>query len=374
MTLPNWFNLSKTATDPQTIGEAIAEAIDNHNADTEAHLGVDESLETHRENAVIDHPAESVVNDKLEIGARRYVAIVDPTSEENFDTIESALAYAISIGGGTIYLAPGTHYLSGAVSWPESCSIEGSSALTSIISAGHTSGEYISFDFDDTDPAGRIYFENIVFDNLAGGALYEESTSDQSRYPIVLRGCVNLNSAALVVSRFSQYVFDSCGLNTGTTPLIYSSSRVKLQNTTVFALDLTENQELFTISPHTGSVLVIDIESSQILYDVDYTHDIFDGRRVVSGVITNNIFYGVQLRGADFWSCFISNNNIGLDSDDYFNQAGQQSVFIGNKFSGGTGNLLRFTGASVENVALGNIVGTSISDSGTGNVIANNIL
>lgn len=373
MGLPNWLNLSKSATDPQTIPEAIAEAIANHNADTEAHLGTEESLETHRANTVIDHPAESVVNDKLDISARKYVAIVDPASDEDFDTIEGALAYAQFLGGGTIYLAPGTHYLNGAISWPETCSIEGSSALTSIISAGHTSGEYISFDFDNTEPAGRIFFENIVFDNLAGGALYEESTSDKSRNPIELIGCVNLNAQLLTVSRTSEYIFNKCGLNTGTNPLIASSSRVKLENTTVRALNLSQDQELFTISPHSGSVLIIDIESSDIQYDVDQTHDIFDGRRVISGVITNNVFYAVQMRGADFWACFISNNNIGLDNDDYVNQAGQRSVFMGNRLSGGTGNLLRFTSASEENIAIGNIVQTAISDSGTGNVIANNI-
>ena len=73
-----WENLPRALDDTQTISEAIGEAIADHNADNTAHLGEDESLQSHRAAEIINHLAESVGNDKLATNSRRYVAIVDP--------------------------------------------------------------------------------------------------------------------------------------------------------------------------------------------------------------------------------------------------------------------------------------------------------
>lgn len=62
---PVWGNLGKAQDNPQTIDEAIAAAIAVHEADSEAHTGVGESLETHKTQEVLDHPAGSVVTDKF---------------------------------------------------------------------------------------------------------------------------------------------------------------------------------------------------------------------------------------------------------------------------------------------------------------------
>lgn len=66
MAEPTWDALAKNQTDPQLITEYITAAIAAHEADPEAHLGPGESLEQHKTNDVIDHPAFSIVNDKLE--------------------------------------------------------------------------------------------------------------------------------------------------------------------------------------------------------------------------------------------------------------------------------------------------------------------
>jgi hypothetical protein len=65
MTLPVWGQQEKSLDDDQTIDEAIAEAIAEHEADPEAHLGAGESLEQHKTEDMIDHPAGSVASDKL---------------------------------------------------------------------------------------------------------------------------------------------------------------------------------------------------------------------------------------------------------------------------------------------------------------------
>lgn len=64
----NWGSLPKAQDDPQTINQAIDQAISAHESDPTAHLGVGESLEQHKTNEVIDHPALSIVTDKVKAG------------------------------------------------------------------------------------------------------------------------------------------------------------------------------------------------------------------------------------------------------------------------------------------------------------------
>jgi hypothetical protein len=59
-----WGMEAKSATDPETIEEAIARLIAVHEADSSSHLGAGESLEAHKSSDVIDHLVGSVVNDK----------------------------------------------------------------------------------------------------------------------------------------------------------------------------------------------------------------------------------------------------------------------------------------------------------------------
>lgn len=79
MALPLWGQQEKSQDSTQTIEEAIAEAIANHEADSEAHLGSGESLETHKQEDIIDHPAGSVLPDKWTFS--------DLDFETNFETL-----------------------------------------------------------------------------------------------------------------------------------------------------------------------------------------------------------------------------------------------------------------------------------------------
>lgn len=72
MTLPVWGQQQKSQVDSQTIDEAIAAAIATHEEDPTAHLGDGESLAAHKADEVIDHPASSVVTDKVPDGGLSY--------------------------------------------------------------------------------------------------------------------------------------------------------------------------------------------------------------------------------------------------------------------------------------------------------------
>lgn len=104
-----WGTLNRAVNDPTLIDEAIGEAVAAHNDDPDAHLGPTQALQSHRAAEIIDHLAESVVNDKIKSNARTYIAIVDNTSDADFATVEDACDYAFSKGGGSIFVRRGTY-------------------------------------------------------------------------------------------------------------------------------------------------------------------------------------------------------------------------------------------------------------------------
>jgi len=61
---PVWGGLAKAQDDPETIEEAIARMIDEHDDDADAHVEEGQSLTLHRANEVVDHPEGSVLADK----------------------------------------------------------------------------------------------------------------------------------------------------------------------------------------------------------------------------------------------------------------------------------------------------------------------
>ena len=65
MAVTLWGLLKKSTTDSETIEDAVGRLIAEHEADPTAHLGTGESLAAHKSAEVIDHPAESVLADKL---------------------------------------------------------------------------------------------------------------------------------------------------------------------------------------------------------------------------------------------------------------------------------------------------------------------
>jgi hypothetical protein len=60
-----WGLLQKSQIDDETIEEAIARLITEHNADETAHLEVGQSLQSHKASVIIDHIVDSVVTDKI---------------------------------------------------------------------------------------------------------------------------------------------------------------------------------------------------------------------------------------------------------------------------------------------------------------------
>lgn len=67
MSIEVWGEMPKSQIDPEKPEEMVARLIAEHEADPEAHTGENESLQAHRQNEIIDHPAYSVIDDKIKI-------------------------------------------------------------------------------------------------------------------------------------------------------------------------------------------------------------------------------------------------------------------------------------------------------------------
>jgi len=65
MAEPNWGLLEKSQVDDETIEEAIDRLIDAHLADINAHIESGQSLYAHKSASTVDHPADSIVTDKI---------------------------------------------------------------------------------------------------------------------------------------------------------------------------------------------------------------------------------------------------------------------------------------------------------------------
>ncbi len=81
MSIETWSGLQRSATDPETIEQAIARLIQAHDDDTTAHVDTGQSLDLHKTATIIDHPAGSVVADKFNAG--------DVTINTQFDSLDS---------------------------------------------------------------------------------------------------------------------------------------------------------------------------------------------------------------------------------------------------------------------------------------------
>ncbi len=88
MAEPVWGALQKSQIDNETIEQAIARIIQDHEDDANAHIEAGESLETHKAEDVVDHPQSSIVPDKL-INKNKYF-------HTTFDSLD---AWTLSVFG-----------------------------------------------------------------------------------------------------------------------------------------------------------------------------------------------------------------------------------------------------------------------------------
>jgi parallel beta-helix repeat protein len=106
MAVPTWGMLAKSQTDPETIEEAIARLVQEHNENEEAHLGPGQSLYSHKASEIIDHLVNSVLAEKLHVSAQVAECVVALTGGD-YTTIQDAL----NDGNKRIYVKAGVYVI-----------------------------------------------------------------------------------------------------------------------------------------------------------------------------------------------------------------------------------------------------------------------
>lgn len=228
-----WGTLAKAVNDPTLIDEAIATAVQAHDDDPDAHLEVGQALTTHRAAEIIDHLAESIVNDKLHHTARAYAAVVGSGVEGDYETLQAAIEYVTGIGGGTILVRPGTYYLAGAVPLPVSINIVGFDPESTIIHGGFTGTNFLQITDDAVASQKTQYFENLTFYNDGGGVFH--STITELTYKTTARfiGCAFNGGGQYVYTETTHFYFDNCTMSIDGTEAVAGFEYIQFDNCSV---------------------------------------------------------------------------------------------------------------------------------------------
>lgn len=101
-----WGDLLKSQVDNETIEQAIARIIAEHNDDEESHLATGQSLQSHKASDIIDHLAESIITDKLadqavSIDHMKWDRLV---VESRFESLDAINQYVTGSGAIVQYL------------------------------------------------------------------------------------------------------------------------------------------------------------------------------------------------------------------------------------------------------------------------------
>lgn len=368
-----WENIPKSQADNETIEEAIAAGIDAHNADTDAHMQPNESLEQHRDNSIIDHPEKSIPNDKNTILPRRFVAIVDPTDSEEFDTIVDAVNAAINEGGGLVRIVGGTHTVSSDLTIPTGVYLVGEPDLSTIVECDSGVSAKIIFERKG-NPSSVLYgAENIVFDSTNNGVFNFVDGTGSDDNELWFRYCVFLASGNCMPDANMIVNFNNCTVEMQSNFTIRTDTTFRV-NECVFEPEASASDCVFATT-QTGGTTIDDIiiNDSRFTGVVGESNNFIEDIHLRSGSITTNNFDDARFYSCEFEDTLISDNFIHFWSGTFLYITKAGCIISGNHISGGTGDRLRISNLATDCVAIGNVILTPIEDEGDQSTLMANV-
>lgn len=370
-----WAGLQRANNDPTTIDEAIAEGIAAHNDDVDAHLGADQSLQSHRASEIIDHRAESVVNDKIKPSARVYTAIVDPSSESDFGSIEAAVEYTLSKLGGVIYIVSGTHYISTTIEIPLGISIVGDGIGNTIIECSVTGGPALLTAGDELGAARTTTIRGLSFDRVTGSVLATDDASAALARSVRVEDCGFENGGSYIVNATEKLLVDRCQFEMNTTAaMVVTDLTISDSNFTGAGAGIALAQH---VAATDGAKLrmtncTLTGTGSQMITGTFSNSEINGGR---IGLLTdtvplcrendiNNRIIGVEIIANGDNDLYIRGRYCRIESNDFTGENGDESL-----------GFIRMALASSKNLFVNNIINQRFgSDRGVQNIIQNVII
>lgn len=370
-----WGNLGRAVNDPTLIDEAIALAVAAHGDDPDAHLGPYASLNSHRAAKIIDHRAESVVNDKLAARARRYTAIVDPLSESDFDTIEAAHTYVLTKGGGSIFIVPGTYYLSTILELNGTVNFYGADADTTIITTDFDTGKYFRTGYWSAGWTGNYVFEDLQFNALSSNVFMANGVLPLANDTVYFRSCIFRGAGAYFNYAGIESVFIDCVFYLTTIGAIQPASYATLRDCKVATTSTSGNLRLFDVNLY-GEVgnVIIDNLSSRLIDELTFTGSIeYFGGSFMYGVRISNSTLGYFKSSAEYYdTCVFSKNVINLKSGQILALDGGGTILEGNDINGSVTPSVVLASTSSLFILDNNYLNGVPTDNGTNNIIGIN--
>lgn len=368
-----WGDKSRTVNDPTLIDEAIEQAVSSHNDDPDAHLGEEQALQSHRAAEIIDHLAESVVNDKIHSAARAYIAIVGSGQDGDFDTIQAAVAYAAGVGGGTILLMAGSYYLSQNINLPTNINLYAADPeATTVYCNGASNRQFIIVD-DLVTGQLTSYIENITFVALSDGVFTQNSTAVSGFARNYFKNCKFTGGYNYFSTKYNRVIINDCSIEIGSSAAIKSNYYYDINN--LFMTVKTGRTSCWLVAANANGAQLsgITIRNSK-LQATEANNFYFTSIPQPDEITLLDTTINV-LNTANWTNSFMSIRDckINVKSTQKFNlPAGSgHSNFVGNFISGGTSpNLVIYASYSI---ITNNIVKGTPTNSGTGNIVANNI-
>lgn len=367
-----WGNLQRANNDPTVIDQAIAEAVAAHNDDADSHLEAGQSLESHRAADIIDHRAQSVVNDKIRASARAYVAIVNPGAEGDFDTLNSAVEFAIESGGGTILIMPGTHYVTGTLYIPTTVNLKGLDSDTTTIIAGSAAGNVISFYAEATAGLDQSVIDNLAFSTSGGHALTVDLSRQTGRDALLFSRCIFKGGGRYMQATPNGIKFDSCDFYCSTVYALELSNRITMTDCRTYVAGVTTGRRFLTQDTSYGEV------NEYVFKDCSFG----SGTGWLGAYIDFSFTQIVQIVNSDLrqlgpviipeGESYIGGSVFVFTATGYLSFLSGNHRIIGNLFAGGTGARVRLQ-TDTERCVVGlNVIPGTVTNAGTGNVVANN--
>ncbi len=368
-----WGNLARATNDPTIIDEAISEAVNAHNDDPDAHLEAGQALQSHRAAEIIDHRAESVVNDKLASASRAYTAIVGTGLEGDFDTIESAINYVDSIGGGVILIESGTHHLSGQVELPSSVSLIGRDADNTFITANVGGGSYLYITNTAVGDQATMNIANITFIGDTDEILKTDPGIDTSGLNIFIRDCYFITSVRLLDLGVGNYLFERCVFNYNVNGIIRTARGVRFYDCTL----------VMKAGGSTGPVIDLTTDMADddefVMYRCYMDNRVSSTRRLTTASRTAYIsFYNSDLLGLHFTGTYarinnMINCNVAIMSGQsiYCDAVVRPALISNNRFDPSSGGTIFASNSST--LFVGNDYGGNVSSFGSKFLVANQL-
>lgn len=369
-----WAGLQRATNDPTTIDEAIGEAVVAHNDDPNAHLEAGQALESHRAAEIIDHRAESIVNDKIRNIARAYIAIVDPSSETDFDTIGAAIEYAEGAGGGTIYIAPGDHYISGVVEMSFRINLQGADFNSTRISANYSGGDYIKVVQDAVTNQNYCTVTNLNFVTTGGGTILVEAEYSGLERTIIFDQCAFTGTGRNVVASGDKSIFIDCAFDANDTGVIGATRNIIMERCVATGRSGSYARTVVSPSDYDTNDCEIIIDTCNFIAPSAATSKWFGDNYYNTLRILNSRMNGCNFLGMTYGELVMIGNYIDFYSSGYLIIDAYYSIVNSNVFGGGTGNKVRLTSSSSRCIVANNMVRTAITNSGTNNIVANNVV